>query len=221
MGKLAEYIDHTLLKCDASESEINTLCDEATKYGFKSVCINPSYINQAKKRLENSYVLVCTVVGFPLGQMTTTSKVSETIDAIENGADEIDMVINIAKLKKADMDYCINEINAIKKACGNKILKVIVETCLLNEEQKIMAAEIVLNSNADYIKTSTGFSKSGADINDIILWKKILKNKKKIKAAGGIRNQQDLLNFIDAGANRIGTSSGVKLLNKETSNSTY
>ena len=213
-NKIASYVDHTILSQCASKEEILTLCKEAKEHNFKSVCINPSYIELASKELKDSDVLVCTVIGFPLGQMTTASKVFETKQAIEIGADEIDMVINISKLKENDVEFCINEINEIKKACGNKTLKVIVETCLLSEEEIIRAANVLNKTNADFIKTSTRFSKSGADIKDIIIWKKILNPGVKIKAAGGIRTYQDALNFINAGVDRIGASAGIKLLSK-------
>ncbi len=221
MEKLSKYIDHTILSADASEEKIIKLCNEAKEFDFKSVCINPFYIEKAKELLSSTNVLVCTVIGFPLGQNTIESKVFETMDAIKKGADEIDMVINIARLKAKDIDYCINEINKIKEACSGKLLKVIVETCLLDDEEIKLAAEIVLKSNADFIKTSTGFSKSGANINDIITWKQILGNNKKIKAAGGIRSYDDLIKFIESGADRIGTSSGVQLINNKNINDNY
>ncbi len=214
--KYEEYIDHTLLAADASKEKITKLCDEAKQYGFKSVCINPSYIPDAKKLLAGSDVLICTVIGFPLGQMTTEAKVFETTDAINKGAQEIDMVMNIARFKDKEYDYVLNEINAIKKACGNVVLKVIVETALLTKEEIEEVARLILKSDADFIKTSTGFSTSGAKLEDIVTWKKILGDKKLIKAAGGVRTHEDLVKFIEAGANRIGTSSGVKLINKET-----
>lgn len=220
-NKFANYIDHTLLSPIATTEEIKKLCHEAITYQFKSVCINPAYISLAKNILKNSNVLICTVIGFPLGQNTTASKVFETKDAIKMGADEIDMVINIAKFKAKDYDFCLKEINTIKKICGNKILKVIVETCLLTSQEIIKVAKLILKSDADFIKTSTGFNKAGADLKDIIEWKKIIKNKKKIKAAGGIRTYDDLLKFIKAGADRIGTSAGVALINNEKNDQKY
>ncbi len=213
--KLSKYIDHTNLKQDASNNDIKKLCEEAINYDFMSVCINPSFVSLAKSLLEKSNVLVCTVVGFPLGQNTIDTKVFETKQAIEDGADEIDMVINITKLKANDVKYCVNEINEIKEIAGDKILKVIVETCLLNSKEIIRAMEIVNESNADFIKTSTGFSLSGANIEDITTWKKLIKDNKKIKAAGGIRSHDDLLLFIKEGADRVGTSSGIKLITKD------
>ncbi|WEK82851.1 MAG: deoxyribose-phosphate aldolase [Mycoplasma sp.] len=209
--ELSKYIDHTLLRADASEQEIIQLCKEAKQYNFKSVCVNPSYIPLAKQELKGSDVLVCTVIGFPLGQMTTNAKVSETKDAINIGADEVDMVINIAKLKAHDLNYVTNEIKLIKQACGNKVLKVIVETCLLNDQQKIDACHCVMNAKADFIKTSTGFSTSGATVHDVELFKKTVGDKILIKAAGGVKNKDDFHAMIKAGANRIGTSRGVEL----------
>lgn len=212
--KLAKYIDHTLLKPESSKSQIEKLCKEAIENDFKSVCINPSYITLAKSLLKDSEILVCSVIGFPLGCMTTESKVFETKDAIEKGADEIDMVINIGKLKDNDDDYNINEIREIKKACGDKVLKVIIETCLLTDEEKKKACEIIMKAGADFVKTSTGFSTSGATFADIKLFKEVVKDKLLIKAAGGVKTHEDFLKMIELGANRIGTSSGVKLLEK-------
>lgn len=210
--KYAKYIDHTYLGQDATSEQIITLCDQAKKYKFYSVCVNPCNISLAKKCLEGSEVKVCAVVGFPLGQNTTSTKIFETTEAIRLGADEIDMVINVPKLKGKYFDYCLLEINQVKSSCDNKPLKVIVETCLLSEEEKVFACELILKSDADFIKTSTGFSKTGATIEDIQLFKKIIGNKKLIKAAGGISTSQDLEKFIDAGADRIGTSRGVSLV---------
>ena len=210
--KIAEMFDHTNLSQDASYEDIKKLCEEALNYNFYSVCVNPFYIKTCKNFLEKSPVKVCTVVGFPLGQNTIESKVFETIDAVKKGADEIDMVINVSKLKEKDINYCLTEINHIKKACGEKILKVIVETCLLTTEEKSLAAKIVLLSEADFIKTSTGFSKSGASFEDIEIIKKIVGENKLIKAAGGIKTTDDLLKMISLGSNRIGTSRGVNLI---------
>lgn len=210
--KIAKMFDHTNLSQDANYENIKKLCDEALNYDFYSVCVNPFYIKTCKNFLEKSSVKVCTVVGFPLGQNTIESKVFETIDAVKKGADEIDMVINVSKLKEKDINYCLTEINHIKKACGEKILKVIVETCLLTTEEKSLAAKIVLLSEADFIKTSTGFSKSGASFEDIEIFKKIVGENKLIKAAGGIKTADDLLKMISLGSNRIGTSRGVSLI---------
>ncbi len=210
--ELALFLDSTILKDDATKEEINQLCVDAKKYGFKSVCINPYYIEYAKSILEGSNVLVCTVIGFPLGMNTLETKLYETKNAISLGADEIDMVINVANLKSLDLEKCVHEINAIKKECGSKILKVIVETCQLSLEQREFACNVVAKSNADFIKTSTGFIGSGANLDDIKLWKTILNGKKLIKAAGGIRDLQTCLDFIKAGSDRIGTSNAKAII---------
>lgn len=210
--KLSKYIDHTLLKADASVDAIKTLCKEAIEYDFKSVCVNTCNIELCKQELKGSDVLVCTVIGFPLGAMSTEAKVFETSDAISKGADEIDMVINIGRLKDKDLDYCIDEIKTIKAACGNHILKVIIETCLLSDEQIIDACNCVLEAKADFVKTSTGFSTSGATFEGVALMKKTVGDKCLIKAAGGVRSHEDMLKMIELGANRIGTSSGTKLI---------
>lgn len=210
--KLSKYIDHTLLKADASVDAIKTLCKEAIEYDFKSVCVNTCNIELCKEELKGSDVLVCTVIGFPLGAMSTEAKVFETSDAISKGADEIDMVINIGRLKDKDLDYCVDEIKKIKAACGNHILKVIIETCLLSDEQIIDACNCVLEAKADFVKTSTGFSTSGATFEGVALMKKTVGDKCLIKAAGGVRSHEDMLKMIELGANRIGTSSGTKLI---------
>lgn len=212
--KLSKYIDHTLLKADASIDAIKKLCDEAKEYDFKSVCVNTCNIELCKKQLEGSDVLTCCVIGFPLGAMSTESKVYETKDAIEKGADEVDMVINIGRLKDKEYDYCINEIKKIKEAVGNKTLKVIIETCLLTEEEIISACNCVLDGGADFVKTSTGFSTSGATFEGVALMKETVGDRCLIKAAGGVRSYEDMLRMIELGADRIGTSSGTKLIQK-------
>ena len=212
--KLSKYIDHTLLKADASLDAIAKLCDEAKEYDFKSVCVNTCNIPFCKKQLEGSDVLVCCVIGFPLGAMSTEAKVFETKDAIEKGADEVDMVINIGRLKDKDYDYVTKEIKAIKEACGNHTLKVIIETCLLTDEEKVKACECILEAGADFVKTSTGFSTSGATFEDVALLKKTVGERCYIKAAGGVRSRDDFNKMIELGANRIGTSSGTKLIEK-------
>ena len=210
--KLSKYIDHTLLKADALEKDIVKLCEEAKEYDFKSVCINPSYIPLAKKELADSDVLVCTVVGFPLGQMSTQAKVFETKDALEKGADEIDMVLNIAKLKDGDLNYVTKEIKALKDVLKDHVLKVIIEACLLSDDEKKAACECILKAGADVVKTSTGFSTGGATFEDVALLKSCVGDKCQVKAAGGVRSHEDFLKMIELGADRIGTSSGVKLL---------
>ena len=210
--EFASYIDHTLLNTEAGVKDIIKLCQEAVSYEFASVCVNPVYVPLAASELENTNVKVCTVVGFPLGASTTVDKVHETKTAIKNGADEIDMVINIGDLKSKKYDEILTEINKIKEACGEKILKVIVETCLLTNEEKIKMCEIVSKSNADYIKTSTGFGAGGATIEDIKIFKSNIKNGKGIKAAGGISSFEDAEEYIKSGATRLGTSKLVKLI---------
>lgn len=210
--KLSKYIDHTLLKADASIEAIKKLCDEAKEYDFKSVCVNTCNIEICKKELEGSDVLTCCVIGFPLGAMSTEAKVFETLDAVTKGTDEVDMVINIGRLKDKDYQYCTNEIKRIKNACKDKTLKVIIETCLLNDEEIVSACNCVLEGGADFVKTSTGFSTAGATFEGVELMKKTVGDKCLIKAAGGVRSHEDMLKMISLGANRIGTSSGTKLI---------
>lgn len=213
--KLSKYIDHTLLKADASKQAIEKLCQEAIENDFKAVCVNPCNVSLCKEILKDTNILVCTVVGFPLGQNTTEVKVFETKNAIENGADEIDMVINISKLKEKDDNYNIEEIKRIKEACGSKVLKVIIETCLLTDEEKRRACEIIVEAKADFVKTSTGFSLSGATFDDVKLLKECVKDKAQVKAAGGVKSHEDFLKMVELKADRIGTSSGVKLIKKD------
>lgn len=212
---LAKYIDHTYLKADAKKEDIVRLCKEAKENGFMTVCINPCNIKLAKKELQGSDVKICTVIGFPLGQMTTQAKVAETEDALANGADEIDMVINIGRLKDRDLEYVTSEIKAIKDVCKDHILKVIIETCLLDEEEKRAACKCIVEAGADYVKTSTGFSLHGATFEDVALLKQCVSGKCKVKAAGGVRTHADFLKMIELGADRIGTSSGVKLIKED------
>lgn len=207
-----KYIDHTLLKQDASIDQIKQLCKEAIENNFCSVCINPWYIPLCKHLLANSNVKICTVIGFPLGSMSTKAKVYETKDAIKNGADEIDMVLNISQLKAKNFNYVIDEIDKVKAKCKHKVLKVIIETCLLTDQEKIDACECINKSNADFIKTSTGFSTGGATVSDVKLLREHVNPDKKVKAAGGVRTKEDLVAMIDAGAERIGTSRGVDLV---------
>ena len=209
--KILAACDHTLLLQDATWDEIKVICDDAKKYKTASICIPPCYVKKAADYL-NGEIPVCTVIGFPNGNMTTASKVFETKDAIENGADEIDMVINIGMLKAREYDYVLSEIKEIKAACGNHILKVIIETCLLTEEEKIKMCEIVTESGADFIKTSTGFSTAGATFDDIALFKKYVGPDVRIKAAGGISSMEDAEHFMELGADRLGTSRIVKIV---------
>ena len=209
--KILAACDHTLLLQDATWDEIKVICDDAKKYKTASICIPPCYVRKAAEYLKGE-IPVCTVIGFPNGNMTTAAKVFETKDAIENGADEIDMVINIGMLKAKEYEYVLNEIKEIKAACGNHILKVIIETCLLTEEEKIKMCEIVTESGADFIKTSTGFSTAGATFDDIALFKKYVGPDVRIKAAGGISSMEDAEHFMELGADRLGTSRIVKIV---------
>lgn len=214
INEILSKVDHTLLSQNATWNEIKAICDDGMKYKTASVCIPASFVKQAKEYVGEK-LAICTVIGFPNGYSTTATKVFETADAIKNGADEIDMVINIGWLKDRRYDDILNEINAIKDACKGKMLKVIIETCLLSCEEKIKMCEIVSSSNADYIKTSTGFSTGGATKADIELFAKHTTNGKKIKAAGGIASIEDAEDFINLGASRLGTSRIVKIVKKE------
>lgn len=204
-------VDHTLLKQEATWEQIKEICDDGIEYKVASVCIPPSFVKQAKKYVENK-LAICTVIGFPNGYSTTDTKVYETQNAIYSGADEIDMVINIGWLKEEKYELILEEINKIKEVCNEKILKVIIETCLLTDKEKIKMCEIVSNSNADYIKTSTGFSTSGATFDDIKLFAEHITNNKRIKAAGGIKTFEDAQKMIELGADRLGTSRLIALM---------
>ena len=210
-NEILSKVDHTLLAQTATWEEIKKICDDGIKYNVASVCIPPCYVADAKKYV-GTKLKICTVIGFPNGYNTTNAKVYETIEAIDKGADEIDMVINIGALKDKKYESIENEISRIKAACGDKILKVIIETCLLTDEEKVKMCEIVDKAGADYIKTSTGFSTGGATIEDVKLFKENLKESKvKIKAAGGVKSFEDAEKFIKCGADRLGTSKLVKL----------
>lgn len=209
---LAKMIDHTNLNPTSTESDIRKLCKEAMEYNFYSVCINPTWVSYAKNILGGSNIKICTVIGFPLGATTSEIKASETRNAIRNGADEIDMVINIGFLKGPNINIFERDIEMVRKACEKNILKVIIETCLLNEKEKILACQISKKLNTDFVKTSTGFSTKGATIEDIKLMRKILGKGTGIKASGGIKNYQNAVAMINAGANRIGTSKGVSIV---------
>lgn len=209
--KVLGMIDHTLLKAVSTWPEIESLCDEAVKYHTASVCVPPCFI----KRIHDQYgdaLAICTVIGFPLGYNTTEIKVAETRQAIADGAVEVDMVVNLGDVKSGAFDKVTEEIRAVKQAAGSRILKVIIETCYLTEEEKIALCRCVTDAGADYIKTSTGFGTAGAQLEDIALFRKHIGPKVKIKAAGGIRTPEDLEAFVNAGCDRIGTSSAVKLL---------
>ena len=212
--------DHTLLKQTSTWEQIKKICEEGMEFETASVCIPPSYVKRAKEFVGDK-VAVCTVIGFPNGYMTTAAKVFETADAVANGADEIDMVINIGDVKNGDYDMVLEEIKAIKFACGGKLLKVIIETCLLTEEEKIRMCDVVTEAGAEYIKTSTGFSTSGATFEDVALMKKHVGAEVKVKAAGGISSVADAEKFIELGADRLGTSRLIPLLRGDDSGKGY
>ena len=209
--EILSKVDHTLLKQTATWEQIKKICDEGVTYKTASVCIPPCFVKRAKEYVQDQ-VAVCTVIGFPNGNMTTAAKVFETEDAVKNGADEIDMVINIGDVKAGEYEKVLDEICAIKKACKGKLLKVIIETCLLTEEEKIKMCEVVTKSGADYIKTSTGFSTSGATFEDVKLMREHVGAEVKVKAAGGISSVEDAETFIALGADRLGTSRLIPLL---------
>lgn len=213
--EILSMVDHTLLLQTATWEEIQAICDDGIKYETASVCIPTCYVKQAKDYMCDK-CKVCTVIGFPNGNYTTAVKVYETKDALDNGADEIDMVINVGMLKAGEYDYVLNEIKAIKEACGEHILKVIIETCLLTDEEKIKMCEIVTEAGADFIKTSTGFSTAGATFADVELFAKHVGPNVKIKAAGGISSMDDAEKFIALGATRLGTSRIVKIVKNES-----
>lgn len=209
-SEIFSHIDHTLLRAVSSEAEIDRLCSEAVQYGTASVCIPPSYVRHAHEKYPG--LNICTVIGFPLGYNTTAVKCFETRDAAENGASEIDMVINLGMVKNGDFAGVEAEIKAVREACGGKLLKVIIETCYLTDDEKISLCGCVTRAGADYIKTSTGFGTAGAKIEDIRLFAEHIGKEVKMKAAGGVKTREDLEMFLNAGCERIGTSSAVKLL---------
>lgn len=219
--ELNKYIDHTNLKQDMSEQDLIKLVNEAKEYDFFSICINPCWVKQASELLAGSNTNVCSVIGFPLGANTTNIKVLEAKEAIENGASEIDMVINVSKLKDKEYEYVYNEIKKIKEAIGDNVLKVIIEACLLTDEEKTIACQIIMKAGANFVKTSTGMSTGGANVEDVKLFKKVVGDNTLIKAAGGVRTYEDAISMIEAGANRIGTSGGVKIVNGETHTDGY
>ena len=218
--EMLQCVDHTQLSQTATWEDIKKLCDDAVEYGTASVCIPPSYVKQAKEYLGEK-MAVCTVIGFPNGYNTTAVKEFETRDAIANGADEIDMVINLGWVKDGKFDLVEQEIRTLKAACGDKILKVIIETCLLTDEEKIRMCRAVTDAGADFIKTSTGFSKAGATFDDVKLFAEHVGEKVRIKAAGGISNLEDAEEFLRLGAKRLGTSRIVKLMKGQKDNGTY
>jgi len=212
--KLARLIDHTMLKPDATPAEIEQLCDEALRYRFASVCVNPTYVPLAAAKLADTEVEVCTVIGFPLGATTTTAKVCEAEQALEDGAIELDMVVNIGALKAGERDRVREDIAAVASAChqGGGLLKVIIETALLTDEEKILACEIAQEAGADFVKTSTGFAASGARAEDVRLMRRTVRPQIGVKAAGGIHSYEEAMTMIESGANRIGASAGVQIV---------
>ncbi len=209
--RILSAVDHTLLKPEATWSQIKVICDDAIKYGTASVCIPASYVERAYKYIMGE-IPICTVIGFPNGYSTTKIKCAETVDAVRNGASEIDMVINIGWVKDGKYDWVLDEIKKVRESCHDSLLKVIVEACLLSEEEKINMCKVVSESGADYIKTSTGFSSGGATKEDIILFSKNISNGVKIKAAGGISTLEDAEEFLNLGASRLGTSRIIKII---------
>ena len=209
---LNKYIDHTILKATASGTDVQKLCEEAIEHEFYSVCVNGCYVADAKQLLQGTDVKIAAVVGFPLGAMTTAAKVFEAKEAVENGASEIDMVINVAKLKDGEFEYVENEIRQIKEAIGDNVLKVIIETCYLTDEEKVKACELSLAAKADFVKTSTGFGTDGATYEDVKLMKSVVGDNAKVKASGGVRDKETAQKYIDLGAERLGTSSGIDIV---------
>ena len=210
--ELNKYIDHTILKATASQKDIEKLCAEATEHKFYSVCVNGCHVKDAKKYLEGTDVKVAAVVGFPLGAMTTAAKVFEAKEAIENGASEIDMVINVAKLQDGEYGYVEEEIRQIKEAIGKNVLKVIIETCYLSDEEKVKACELSLKAKADFVKTSTGFGTGGATFEDVKLMKSVVGNNAKVKASGGVKDKETAEKYVELGVERLGTSSGIEII---------
>ena len=209
-----KMIDHTVLKADTPLETVKRICDEAMEYGFASVCINPCHVAYCADYLKDSDVNVCTVIGFPLGANTKEIKAFETKDAIANGADEIDMVMNIGALKDKNYDLVRNDVKAVVEAANGTLVKVILETCLLTEDEIKKACELCVEAKADYVKTSTGFSTRGATIEDVQIMKAAVQGKAKVKAAGGVRTHEDMVKIVEAGADRIGTSAGCSLVDK-------
>lgn len=219
--KLNKYIDHTLLKPDAQQEQIEALIEEAKEYDFASVCVQPTWVNFAAEGLRDSDVKVCTVIGFPLGSNTPAVKAFETQNAIQNGADEIDMVINIGALKSKNLTLVEEDIQAVVDASGDRLVKVIIETCLLTETEKVVACQIAKLAGADFVKTSTGFSTGGATVEDVALMRQVVGPDMGVKASGGTRSYEDAQAMIKAGANRIGTSSGVAIMKGEVAHGDY
>ncbi|EMB71094.1 TPA: deoxyribose-phosphate aldolase [Streptococcus mutans] len=219
--KINQYIDHTLLKPESRQDQIDKLIREAKTYNFASVCINPTWVSYAAKTLEGTDIKVCTVIGFPLGATTSAVKAFETKDAISHGADEVDMVINIGQAKSGHFAFVEEDIRAVVEASGDKLVKVIIETCLLTDKEKIKACQAAVAAGADFVKTSTGFSTAGARLDDVRLMRQTVGPDVGVKAAGGTRSLEDAQAFIEAGATRIGTSAGVTIMEGKQTNSGY
>lgn len=206
-----KLFDHTILRADAGWEEVKRICAQAKEYGFMSVCVNGYYTALVAKELAGSDVKVCTVVGFPLGQMSTVSKALEAAAAVKDGAQEIDMVLNVAALKDGLLDVVLADIRAVRESCRGAVLKVIIETCLLTEEEKVTACRLAKEAGADFVKTSTGFSTGGAEVSDVALMRKTVGNEMGVKASGGIRDKETAQKMIEAGANRLGTSATISI----------
>ncbi|PTK71012.1 deoxyribose-phosphate aldolase [Staphylococcus haemolyticus] len=217
----AKFIDHTLLKPESTRQQIDQIIDEAKEYNVKSICVNPTHVKYAAERLNDSDVLVCTVIGFPLGATTTATKIFETEDAIKNGASEIDMVINIGALKDGRFEDVQKDIEGVVGAANGKTVKVIIETVLLSDEEKVKASELAKAAGADFVKTSTGFAGGGATPEDVKLMKDTVGDELEVKASGGVRSLEDFNKMIDAGATRIGASAGVQIIQGLESDSDY
>lgn len=217
----AKFIDHTLLKPESTRQQIDQIIDEAKEYNFKSICVNPTHVKYAAERLNDSGVLVCTVIGFPLGATTTATKIFETEDAIKNGASEIDMIINIGALKDGRFEDVQKDIEGVVGAANGKTVKVIIETVLLSDEEKVKASELAKVAGADFVKTSTGFAGGGATPEDVKLMKDTVGDELEVKASGGVRSLEDFNKMIDAGATRIGASAGVQIIQGLESDSGY
>lgn len=213
--EINKYIDHTVLKATTTPKDIEKLCNEAKEYKFYSVCVNGCYVPLCKKLLVNTDVKVAAVIGFPLGAMATEAKVYEAKKCIEDGANEIDMVINVGMLKAKEYDYVREEIRQIKEAIGTNVLKVIIETCYLTDDEKVKACELAVEAKADFVKTSTGFGTNGATFEDVTLMKKTVGNRAKVKASGGVKTYETAVKYIELGAERLGTSSGIQIMNKK------
>ncbi|HFH9925800.1 TPA: deoxyribose-phosphate aldolase [Streptococcus suis] len=219
--KLNKFIDHTILKPETTQEQVEKILSEAKEYDFASVCVNPTWVSLAAESLRDSDVKVCTVIGFPLGANTSAVKAFETKDAIANGADEIDMVINVGALKAGNDALVLDDIKAVVDASGDKLVKVIIEACLLTDDEKVRACQLSKEAGADYVKTSTGFSTGGATVADVALMRKTVGPDMGVKASGGARSYEDAIAFIEAGASRIGASSGVAIMNGAQADGDY